>query len=193
MAASTSLTTVAKVRTYINKSDADETLLTALIASASEVIERWCNRRFAQESVTDYMDGKGEPFVVLSQPPVDTDQTVQVWDDPGRDYESGDLVDSDDYAVDADAGTITLDGGTFADGNRNVKASYTGGFASVPPAVEQAANMLVASWYNMGQSGADGIKAESLGRHSITYKDDEGMTIPGAVKIILGSYRRIRL
>jgi len=123
MAASTDLTTLAKAKLDIGDADADETLLAALIDAASEMIENHTGRRFAQTAVTEYHDGRGERFLLLDRPPVDAGQTFQVWDDTGRAYGSGSLLDADRYTVDAEAGVVRLDSGAFADGKADDEAA----------------------------------------------------------------------
>jgi uncharacterized phiE125 gp8 family phage protein len=172
MSASCDLTTVEKAKLDIGDAGADETLLASLIDAASEMIENHTGRRFAQAAVTEYHDGRGEAFVLLDRPPVDTGETLQVWDDPGRNYGAGSLVDAEGYTVDAEGGVVRLDSGSFANGNRNVKVSYTGGYATVPPAAEQAANILVAVMYARGA---------------------RRLEMPPLVRALLAPYRRPRL
>lgn len=185
--ASVSLTTADKVRTYLGlgSSVLPDATLTPLIAVVSALIEQHCNRKFNQASVTEYHDGEGCPYILVNRPPIASTPAPVVYDDTGRDFESGSLVDSDDYAIDYDEGRIELDSGNFADGNQNVKVTYTGGYATIPDAVEQAANILVAAMYHRGKEGGDGINGESLGGHNIVWQPGDDFP-PFVVKLLDG-------
>jgi uncharacterized phiE125 gp8 family phage protein len=189
MSASTDLTTLERVKAYLGVSDpGDDALLGAFIASASEAIEHYCGRQFAQAARTEYHDGAGAASLVLRVRPVSAVSAVR--DDPARHFGPSSLLTPAQYVFYPESGILARTDGVFADARRNVEVTYTAGFLSVPPAVEQAANILVAHFYNRGRHGGDGLVNESLGAYSVSYNDAEW---PAAAKALLFEYRELTL
>lgn len=189
MAASTGLTTLAKVKSYLGISEtADDTLLQNIIDSVSEAIEHYCGRRFALEERTEFYDGEGSSSLVLKCRPVES--VSSIIDDTSHNFPASAEMDDDFYVFYPEAGIIELTNGTFANGKRNVKVTYTAGFSVVPPAVEQAANILIGNYYNRGHSGGDGLDSESLGAYTVSYNDAEW---PASVRGLLFEYREVEV
>ncbi len=189
MSASTDLTTLAKVKTYLGLGDSDhDTLLEALIDSVSEAIEHYCGREFDYQERTEYHDGQGASCLVLKVRPVAS--ITSLHDDPNRDYGAATLIDSSRYAFYPEEGLLKLDSAVFLHGIRYVKAVYYGGHATIPPAVEQAANILVAHFFNRGHQGGDGVKSESLGSYTVSYDTGEW---PYRARGLLAEFREARL
>ena len=187
MAASTDLTTLEKLKTYLGLEGAgDDALLGALIDSVSEAIEHYCGRAFAEAERTEQHDGAGAATVLLKCRPVTAVSAVH--DDPSRAFGDATRLDPTAYLFYPEAGILERFAGCFADGRRNVKVVYTAGFATVPPAVEQAANLLAAHFYNRGHQGGDGLASESLGAYTVSYNEAEW---PAAVKGLLFEYREV--
>ena len=60
MSASVNLASLARLKSYLTISATDQdTNLQSLIAAASEAIEHYCRRAFAQSARTEYHDGRG--------------------------------------------------------------------------------------------------------------------------------------
>lgn len=188
MSASTDLTTLTKVKAYLGISNTDDdTLLEALIDSVSEAVEHYCGRQFAQAERTEYHDGLGASSLVLRCRPISA--ITQIYDDPSQMFSESSGVDASRYVFYPEEGIVELTGGSFADGRRNVKIIYTAGFATVPPAVEQAANILVGHFFNRGHQGGDGVASESLGAYTVSYNEAEW---PASAKGLL-EYREVGL
>jgi len=192
MSASTSLTTLADLKSYLGLSDVThDTLLTALIARASEAIERYCSREFAQVARTEYYDGRGVPRLVLRQRPVAASPAPVVYDDPAREFGADSAVRAGDIILHADEGIIELALGVFSDGSLNVKVTYTAGYATIPTPLAQACILLAAALFHRGQQGADGVASEShAGAYSVTYA---GMLITPEIRELLDPFREIRI
>jgi len=183
MSASTDLTTLDAMKEHLHIADTDEdALLTALINSGSEAIEHFTGRIFGSDTFTEYYDGGGKDTIALRHVPVIS--VTSVHDDLNREYGGSDLVDSDSYTVDNDAGLIRLDSGTFADGNQNVKVIYTAGYEAVPKDVALACRLLVAATWQRAKRRNSGLKKESAAGHSLVYEN--GM--PTAVRELLAPY-----
>ena len=185
MAASTALAALASLKAYLGISEDDyDVVLQQLIDAASEAIERYCCRSFAQAERTEYYNGRGSAWLVLRERPVS--EVADLRDDLGRDFDSADPIDADDYTVHDDEGIIRLLAGVFQDGSRNVRARYTAGYATIPDDLAQACMVLAASWFNTGRQGGDGLKNESLGDYSVAYAHG---AIPEEVRRYLAPYR----
>jgi hypothetical protein len=185
MAASTNLTTLDKVKAYLGVSTTDDdTLISALIQSVSEAIEHYCGREFAESERTEFHDGRNSGSIVLKCRPV---QSVSgVYDDCDRVFPDLSEISSSCYVFYPESGLIELTGGLFSNGWRNVKVVYVAGYETVPAAVEQAANILIANFYNRGHSGGDGLDSESVGAYTISYNEAEW---PASVKGLLFEFR----
>jgi len=185
MSASANLCTRDSVKTYLGLSGTThDALIDALIAPASEAIENACARRFAQAGVTEYHDGDGLNRLVLRRRPVT--EVAGVWDDPARTFGDATKLASDDYVLDAQRGFVLLRSGTFSQGVRNVKVSYTAGAASVPDDIAQACRMLVAAWFRAGREGGDGLDARTAGEVALKFSAEP---LPPPVARILERYR----
>lgn len=122
--------------------------------------------QFESGSITEYHDGEGRKSFYTDEFPVTA--VASLYDDIERNYTSGYLIDTDDYVWYAD-GRVELDGGTFSDGLKNIKITYTAGYSTIPADLVELATRWVAKIVlyrkNIGVSsisGADG---------SVTYFD----------------------
>ena len=111
-----------------------------------------------------------------------------IHDDLDRDYETADLVDSDDYTFYPDEGIVQLDAGSFQDGLRNVKVVYVAGHAAVPANVELAVWKLVATYWNQMRQGADGIVSEREADYQAAY---EKVGMPEDIRRLLEPHTNI--
>ena len=69
--AANALTTVADVKTYMGvTSSDDDTLIETLVNNVSDQIEKWCDRKIVQQTITEYLDAKATRTLGLSHSPV---------------------------------------------------------------------------------------------------------------------------
>lgn len=185
MSASATLCSRSDVKSYLGLSGEEyDELIDLLIAAASEAVERFCRRRFAETAYTEYHDGRGRNCIVLKRRPVSA--VSGVWDDLDRVFPEATKLEEDDYVSDMDRGLVVLPSGTFADGVRNVKVVYTAGYSEIPDDVGQSCIMLAAAWFHRGREGADGLDARTAGEVSQQFSADP---MPEDVRRILLSYR----
>ena len=105
----TDLTTLAKVKEYLQITDTDDdTFLTSLISNSSILIKSYCKRDFTSTSYTEYHNGNGTTELVLNNYPVIS--ITSVHDDMGRDYDSTTLLDSADYVYHEKEGILNWTG-----------------------------------------------------------------------------------
>lgn len=179
------LTTLAKVKRYLGI-DADDTSsddeLTDVIEAAEEQLRRICNRPdgWTSEEHTETFDGEFSGTLVLTYTPIDTTADFTLTVDESA-------VDSASYVYDDRTGILRLkrsttfnwDNGsalpfvpTLGTGFGNVSVVYTGGYAadSMPAGLVRIATEMTAAMFR-DENQDPGIKAETLGNHSITYTD----------------------
>jgi uncharacterized phiE125 gp8 family phage protein len=190
VAASTTLTTRAALKLYlgIEASDtAQDELLDALVAYASERIESHCRRAFASEALTEYLDGTGASKLVLSRRPVSA--LTSIHEDSDRAFAAATEIDSADLVLHPENGIVERMGAVFAPGARTLKVVYTAGYATVPDDVALACAKLAAAWYAHARGGADGVTRETLGDYAATYAHG---ALPADVEGALAAYRDVR-
>lgn len=157
-----------------------DAVIGTLLSRASDWIEAYCDRTFASTAYTEDYDGDGSDTLIVRNPPIVS--VTSLHDDQARDFTSATLIDADDYYVDTAKGMVKLISGRFSFGRGNVRAAYTGGFATVPKAVALAAVELTAFWFNRRKSS--GRASESLGGLSVSHLTE----VPGDIKEILDQY-----
>jgi hypothetical protein len=155
------LLTVAEARSAIGNTSAD---VTALIAQVSSSIARACKVRAAGASpVTLRLEVLQETFrlksaqdcLILSRRPVTAIATVT---------ENDELVDDDDYELDASSGILRRlsdDNGTCWPCGKIIIA-YRAGWATVPDDLKLMAMKLAAVLYSEGQRVDPNLKSESI-------------------------------
>jgi hypothetical protein len=81
---------------------------------------------------------------------------------------------------------LHLVGFCFSRGIRNIDVIYTSGYATVPPAIEQACLELIALRY--ADRDRTGIQSKSLAGENVTYSAKD---MPDSVKTALDGYRKV--
>ena len=185
MSASTNLCSRSDVKSYLGLTgETYDDVIDLLIPAASEAIEKFCRRRFASADYTEYHDGVGRDRLVLKHRPAST--VSGIWDDLDREFPNDTKLGADDFVLDSDRSLVILRTGTFTDGVRNVKVTYTAGYSETPDDVAHACIMLAAAWFHRGREAADGLDGRSVAEMSQRFASE---TMPGAVRQILLSYR----
>ena len=189
--------TATQIKAYLNISGSDDdTLFAALAGRATEAVQKYCGRDFTSTTYTEYYDGGGFSKLVLDHRPIVS--VASVYDDRDRAWAVSSLIAATDYLTRDNAGIVEWLSSSsafpstsayFADGQLNVKITYTAGYASIPDAVVQASIMLVAVLYHRGQQGADGIKTEGeAGKYTVTYA--QGLITP-EIAALLEPYKEV--
>lgn len=185
------LVTVAQIKDYLGITGSTyDTLLGDLGDRAEAYINDLCNRPdgFGQDQWEEYLSGTGTSSVFVSNTPIDTNQSFEVFVD-------GTAVDADSYTVNPNTGEIRLKSsapslsqyanwgysgqfGTipptdrgflpaFPEGLLNVSVIYTGGYQTVPANLQQA--VILASKVLWDSRKRDsGVASETLGDYSYT-------------------------
>lgn len=202
------LTTYATVKAELGlPDDTKQSIVERLINAASDAIERYCMRKFQQATVTDTLRPSGTQRLVLLQTPVISITSIS---------DDGSTVDSGSYTLEnANAGIVYSDTAWASNdswtpdatapervngtGKRSLSVVYVGGYVlpndvgtrTLPYDLEQACIDTVVSLYRR-RGERLGIKAESVGDASVTYRDPSaGGILPDEVLPVLDGYRRL--
>jgi hypothetical protein len=176
------LTSVANVKGWAGiAGTASDVLLARLVTSASAWITDFTSRSFMQGSATDIRDGTGGTELALPGPVASvqtlTVNTVSIPAQPA-DGQAGFFLAGD---------VLCLSGYRFARGRKNVRVTYTAGYATVPAAVEQACIEMVTSAYKRGQRGPD-LASRNVSGESHTWALQD---MPASVQRVLARYSKV--
>ncbi|MDE1149714.1 MAG: phage head-tail connector protein [Azospirillaceae bacterium] len=175
-------TTLAAARLWANiKGTADDALLSSLITSCSDAMLAYCNRDFfLSQDKTEIRDGTGSPQLTVRNYPLTAVSEVTV---NGRPIPAGSVTTPGFYFADT---RIVLNGYAFLRGVANVTVAYTAGWATLPPALVQACNELVAFAYK--NRDHIGVSSQAGVNQTTSYIT---AAMPQGVAAILQQYRRV--
>jgi len=176
------LTTLAAVKSWLGlTASTDDALLSRLITATSAYIEQWTNRHFLSQSFNEVRDGTGSAVLVFADYPVTAVTAVVVNGQaiplsPGYGQFGYSFTDT----------VLRLTGRWFDRGLGNVQLTYTAGYASVPPEIEQACIELVALRYK--ERDRIGHQSKSLAGETVTFMVRD---FPDSVRTILTNWRKV--
>lgn len=166
-----------------------DAVLTIYAEAISVFIANYLNRIVELAEVTEYFDGdeiddqiflSNSPVVVSEETPFSFQYRTGSYSDP-----TWNNFDEDSYQLDDEIGIIYVE--SMYSGRRNIKVTYSAGYAETPTPIKLAALKLVAKVFNSRKS--DGFKDESLGDASITW--DKFMS--DDITALLSGYRRLSI
>lgn len=196
--ASGDLVTLENVKEFIGLASTDtskDTFLRHLITRASRFIKTYAGREFVSATFSEEVhSGNDRQKLYLDHYPIISVTEVK---------EDDVALDADEYEVLANEGALFREagwyGGTLAMASvlstepdpyaetRNLKVTYTAGWADVPDDIEQACLQMVALWYT--GAGTYGIEHETTpGGYSVTYSKATG--VPEDIKQVLDLYKK---
>lgn len=202
------LTSVADIKTYGGiTGSGDDTLLGVLLDAAEQAIRDYCNRPdgWTQDAFTELVDGAGVNTFTVTNVPVasspapvvkvyytttssDTITATLYRFDPATGefrYISGNAIGFE-YGYDDDA----YHRPAWPEGFQNIEVAYTGGYATIPAALTQAAKDATL-WLYWNRKGNKEMQSESIGAYSYTrWTPQAGQTLPPQVTALLDPYRR---
>lgn len=163
-----------------------DAVIDTLVAAVDGLVEDYCDRRFADTTHTEYYDGESNMRqLVLKNYPIIS--VTSVHDDSERVFGANTLIDSDDYTFDTgddSDGVVRFFNVSLSRGMRNIKVVYRAGYATIPPPLKTAANLLIASIYNRRKGS--GRSSESLGNFSYSASPE----VWGDALPLLARYRK---
>ncbi len=192
------LTTSARVKEMLDSGgisvgSAIDTLITQMISTYSQNVERFLGRHVESTSRTEQYDIEvGQRFFHLPGSPISSITSVKAADD--RDFASADAIDTDNYYADLARGSIEFDTSPSAVGPGTLQIIYEGGmaantaaFIAAYPDVAQACDMQIA--YVISRK--DQLGAQSIGMQSGSIGWSGPVDMLPEVKRILEPYRRL--
>lgn len=192
------LTTSARVKEMLDSGgisvgSAIDTLITQLIATYSQNVEKHLGRHTESTSRTEQFDiARGQCFFQLPGSPVTSVTSVKAAND--RDFAGADAIDTDDYYVDLARGSIEFDSPLSVVGPGALQVIYEGGmaadttaFAATFPDVAQACDIQIA--YVISRK--DQLGAQSIGTQSGNVGWSGPVDLLPEVKRLLEPHRRL--
>ena len=167
------------------------------IEDMENYIDRMTGRNFvadAEESDREF-DGTGTRKLVI-------DDAILIGD-VALDYETPEeLVDEDDLvkypanyaAKGVPISLLKMRSGIFPRGSQNIVVSGKWGFSEETPGdIEMTATVLVAGIINFAHQSDGEVQSETIGRYSVTYKNDTQWADFERVPEVLKSYRKFSM
>lgn len=175
------LTTLAAVKAYAAITSPDlDAVITTLVERASAAVESYLLRGVLLAPRAEIRDGTGAAGIILADHPVAWVQSVLI---DGATIPPGGFG-SPGWRLGGRC--IVLTGYTFKRGLRNVVISYTGGFDTVPPDIEQACIETVVLMLRR-RDHLD-VSSKSLAGETVSYITAE---LSPSAKQMLAPYRRV--
>jgi hypothetical protein len=172
-----------------------------LAPSVTALVDRFCQRTFAQAAHIEFHDGTGTTCVSVKHPPIEPTTPAPILNvDPDRAFLAATEVAASKYVIrngrrlqllpqSTVAARLFVDSTVFPRGVQNVKITYTGGFATIPIEVKLAALEWAVVIFNRRR--AAGLATFSVGSGgTVTLKADP---LPKDTKKLLASYRIQRI
>lgn len=165
------LTTVANCKAFRNiptENTEDDAELTRIIPAVQAFLEEECGRVFDVGPVTEYFDGdEWNQLLIVARPPINS--ITNLWDDASRVFAVPLAATSYDIKDDKAGIVRLLDGRRFSNGQRNIKCTYNGGFATMPLDLEQAAIEMVWAARKKGMHNLIGVRSRSIADGNIEF------------------------
>lgn len=167
-----------------------------LLDAATGLIENYCDRTFASTAYTDTQDGTGAQWLYVNNPEIISFTQVIVEAPDG----TTETVAASNFRYDAKAGKIwftddaTSTIGAFPEGFKNIQVDYTGGYATIPAAVQQACLQVARALYAQQAGGQNAaFQSERMGEHNMTRVSANQDPLTGSVRALLEQYVRLQV
>lgn len=186
---STHLITLDDLKNYLNipltdtSSDAE---LTAMRDAAETYCETYTGRSLRQQTVTEYLNGDGTPFLTLHNIPIVSITSVT---------EMGNAVATTDFAADLERGILARTIGTYyptwwLPGYRTVTVVYEAGYSgsTVAPDLQQAVLAVAREFWESQRGNLPAV----VGQENSEWAKDTrylSMSVPREAQMVLDRYR----
>lgn len=187
MAIKATLCSLDALKTYLDITEnTKDTMLTQLLEYATERFQTLTHRVIPKTKHEDEKhDGTEQQWFYVDNYPI-IGITSIYWDSDG-DYETEDLVESDNYRYDANSGKVWRTAGTWAKGLNAIKITYTAGYETIPKDVETFVKKLAALEYKRSDQDRIGVLSHSFGDATTSY---DTQNLPDDLGAIVEDYRR---
>ena len=167
-----------------------------LLDAATSLIENYCDRTFASTAYTDTQDGTGAQWIYADNPAI-IDFTQVIIESPDGTTET---VAASNFRYNTKSGKIwfkdtsTSTLGFFPIGFKNIQIDYTGGYATIPAAVQQACLLVARALYAQTSGGQNAaFKSERMGEHNMTRVSENQDPLTGSARALLEQYVRMQV
>ena len=142
-----------------------------LLDAATTLIENYCDRTFASTAYTEKQDGTGAQWIYVENPEIISFTQVIIEDPDG----TTETIAASQFRTDTTAGKIWFKDDNsssyvyFPEGFENVRIDYTGGYATIPAAVQRACLLVARALYAQTGGGWNAAaQSERMGEHNYT-------------------------
>ncbi len=171
------LCTLADVKETLGIASSDnswDNIIIRKINQATEIIEGWTGRRFAQTTYTSELyDASADNQLILKNRPVSAVSLGAR--DTTMNSGSFDTIPTDQYFVDSTAGIIDAVS-SFWGSYDQWSVTYTAGYATIPADLAEACATLAAYMTSNDPSTQTGISSKREGSRQVTYFDHRSST-----------------
>lgn len=152
----------------------DDDFVKRKINQATEMIEGYCGRRFAETTYTDEKyDGTLTDSLVLKNRPIKSDGSLVLKGRNGATSDSSyDTIDSSFYFIDYDAGILDAIS-SFYVGYDRWSVTYTAGYSTIPADLKEACATL-AAYLAQNSLGTGNISSKQEGSRKVDYFNTSG-------------------
>jgi hypothetical protein len=173
------LLTTAEATTLVPPDVSAHPAFTFLLDAASVRLEKACRRTFASAAVDELLDGSGHEVLVVSRPPIVTWTSLAI---------DAVAVDAADYVVSSSGGLLYRKSGfAWPTGRQNIRAIYTGGYATVPEPIRLATAML-ATHLKVGLRITGQFSEERIGDYWYKIAAESETDLPAGVQSLIAPY-----
>jgi hypothetical protein len=162
------------------------------INSASEIIERYLDRKLARKTYTERYDGLRANKIFLKNTPASKPTSIAF----ASDWDFSEPLDTADYTVQEES-LIVFKNAITPRGNQNIQVIYTAGYvtplssvqtgSALPSDIKMACLMLISWLWQVDRDRRLGVTNKSKQNESISFEDG----IPVTIADILRNYKRI--
>lgn len=182
------LTSLANLKEYLGIVANDEdSLLTNIINRSTDIIEKYCGRRFKETTYTEEeYNGSGTTKINATNFPITAVTSKQRNYGTAGDANWDDLQD-EFFKYLEDEGQFYYQVG-FNKGTKNYRFTYTAGYSTIPSDVEEACLALCSHVYTDRKN--KGMQSESLGEYSYTkFRKNGNLVEDLGLDLVLDYYR----
>lgn len=178
------LTTLAKLKEYLGiKTDTSDPLLERMLTEASQYIQSWLNRNLNLTDYVELRDGTNGLALSTRQYPIKTVSKLMI---DGVEVPHASAVLGAGFRFDEER--IVLNGSRFNRGFQNVEITYSAGYETIPPEIEQAVIDMASNAYKA--KDRVGLQSKSIGGETITFSNTSG-GMSNSVLTILNNYKQV--
>lgn len=180
------LTTLQRVKDWLGITDTkNDTVLQQLIDSCSGFIEQYLNRTILSTEYTDLIDGTGSRTQTLRNYPI-TAVSMLMMNNVAQSILP--ISNFNTTGVKFEGRQLIGQNVVFPCGKRNIYITYTAGYETVPPAIEQACVEMISMKFKNERGDRFGVSSKSLAGESITFFHGD---MSSSVRTTLEQYRNV--